>query len=373
MNPVAGPSDRVGRVLQLTTGWLGDSRGILRNMLMVILGAGASYDALPTHPPPTGYSQRMPLADELFDNRETFAQRMRFFPRCLDVVPRLHRPLAPITVESALELLRDEAATDPLRNCQLAAVRFYLQSVIMDTEDRWLGLANGMTNHRTLIDQILHCGKPNDVTCFVTFNYDRILESALSRFGFKFDSLPDYVGPRQFRVVKLHGSVDWLREIESIESIPKFIQLDSMAQANAMIEHVNELKITNHYRMLNEPVPQFRNVATFPAIAIPVQNKDEFECPSDHVDMLRQFIRDHLTKILIIGWRGGEIPFRKLLAEQLAERPVSIMVVDPDAIKICQSLKSAKFGGEGASFTSVNRGFSHFIKDPWIGNKFLTG
>lgn len=126
-------------------------------MLMMILGAGASYDAVPTHPPTQltrSMEERLPLADELFDNRGTFAHFMRVFDKCLDIVRRLHRLHPPQTVEGALELLQSEAAQDPERIRQLTAVRFYIQNVIWSTEDRWQGIAQGMTNHRTLIDQI---------------------------------------------------------------------------------------------------------------------------------------------------------------------------------------------------------------------------
>jgi hypothetical protein len=43
-------------------------------MLMIIFGAGASYDSAPYHPPLSGTitPNRPPLADELFSNREEF-------------------------------------------------------------------------------------------------------------------------------------------------------------------------------------------------------------------------------------------------------------------------------------------------------------
>jgi hypothetical protein len=58
------------------------SSDILRHMLLVIFGAGASYDSIPTYPPgthiPTGDTlnkfHRPPLANELFENRPVFAE-----------------------------------------------------------------------------------------------------------------------------------------------------------------------------------------------------------------------------------------------------------------------------------------------------------
>jgi hypothetical protein len=47
-------------------------------MLMVILGAGASYDSVPSRPlcEHIGSAERLPLANELFDDRELFVKAM---------------------------------------------------------------------------------------------------------------------------------------------------------------------------------------------------------------------------------------------------------------------------------------------------------
>jgi hypothetical protein len=61
-------------------------------MLMVIFGAGASYDSCPTYPPGTpvqfhsavGLNEydRPPLADHLFANRMAFAGLLLRYPEC---------------------------------------------------------------------------------------------------------------------------------------------------------------------------------------------------------------------------------------------------------------------------------------------------
>jgi len=69
-------------------------------MLIVIFGAGASFDSCPTYPP--GHHEavldghtlnkdfRPPLANELFENRPIFAEAiLRHFPQCQPIVPRL--------------------------------------------------------------------------------------------------------------------------------------------------------------------------------------------------------------------------------------------------------------------------------------------
>ena len=60
------------------------------------------------------------------------------------------------------------------------------------------------------------------------------------------------------------------------------------------------------------------DTTVFPAIAIPVENKREFECPVDHLKQLRMFL-PHVTKIIIVGWRATETHFLDLLKSDLTK------------------------------------------------------
>src|SRR5882672_2401897 len=124
--------------------------------LTVIFGAGASYDSVP-HLPPRASDDggvRLPLADSLFDQRPHFAKAMKMFPACLPIIPHLrHRPNG-VTVEQALERLQAEATAHPERHSQLAAVRFYLHYAIWDCQRHWSQRSEGVTNYKTLLDQI---------------------------------------------------------------------------------------------------------------------------------------------------------------------------------------------------------------------------
>jgi hypothetical protein len=72
-------------------------------MLMVIFGAGASYDSCPTYPPGSvafdevGLGKldaygRPPLACELFANRPLFIKALGQFPQCKTIVNRFRHP-----------------------------------------------------------------------------------------------------------------------------------------------------------------------------------------------------------------------------------------------------------------------------------------
>src|SRR5262249_8443470 len=123
-------------------------------MLMVIFGAGASYDSVPAYPPQQPHEDRPPLANSLFDNRREFAILVEQFDRMTPIVPRL-RDLTPgKTLEREMEVLQLEGEEFVERRHQLAAVRFYLHMMLGGCETRWNRVAMGVTNYKSLLDKI---------------------------------------------------------------------------------------------------------------------------------------------------------------------------------------------------------------------------
>lgn len=62
-------------------------------MILVIFGAGASYDSVPSKPPAkvprAQHPSRLPLASELFLDTGVFADSLTRFPQCHPIVPYL--------------------------------------------------------------------------------------------------------------------------------------------------------------------------------------------------------------------------------------------------------------------------------------------
>jgi len=77
-------------------------------MLMVVFGAGASYDSVEATRPGAG-TNRPPLADELFDDRPLFTHFMTMYRDCVQLIPRLRRRDAGVSVEEMLGKLYEEA------------------------------------------------------------------------------------------------------------------------------------------------------------------------------------------------------------------------------------------------------------------------
>src|SRR5229473_1748723 len=222
-------------------------------MLMVIFGAGASFDSCPTYPP--GYQGavydgdasnkdfRPPLANELFENRPMFADAIQHFPKCQPIVPRL-RSLRGETLEAVLEDLQAKSDSYPRGKQQLAAVRYYLQFVIRECERRWRGVQKGVTNYKSLLDEIERT-YPKEPVCLVTFNYDTLLEDALSQFGLPIEAMDDYTEKHPFyKLFKLHGSVNWAREVAPTTKVQ--VPANVWSVVNDLIEHVEELPITQN-------------------------------------------------------------------------------------------------------------------------------
>lgn len=143
-------------------------------MLMVIFGAGASYDSAPSLP--LYDIRRPPLADELFSDRPYFRLASQQFQECQNILPFLETRTGTESVEDVLARLQDEPTPRRLRH--ILAVKHYIRQVIYDCEHRWLDAAYGVTTHRALFDRIeTHRNRYKGVS-FVTFNYDTFIERA---------------------------------------------------------------------------------------------------------------------------------------------------------------------------------------------------
>jgi hypothetical protein len=339
---------------------------------MVIFGAGASYDSCPTYPPdfkgeviggdPLNKHYRPPLANELFENRPIFAEAIfNYFPQCQPIVPRL-RSLRGETLEAVLEDLQAKSDSYPRGKQQLASVRYYLQFVIHECQTRWRGVQKGLTNYKSLLDEIERT-YPKEPVCLVTFNYDTLLEDALLHFGLPITTMDDYTKKHSFyKLFKLHGSVNWARAVDSPTKAQNPDQGFSVAKD--FIERAAEIPVTQKYLLTSEHPPgSVRGIPVFPAIAIPVEKKSTFECPQSMLEELVTLLRE-VSKILVIGWRATEAHFLAQLANRLTglRRGAQLHIVaGPDAeeikVRICREL----LNNPPQSPTVDEGGFTDFI------------
>ena len=337
-------------------------------MLMVIFGAGASYDSAQAFPvtnsPPSvgnGGPWRPPLANDLFrDPHESFGEIIRKYNKLTRILPYLREPTSHGSVEQTLESLQVQSRDYPERQRELAAVKFYLSDLLMEVTNKWDARTNGVTNYAPLVDEILRLDKSGKEVCLVTFNYDLLLERALVSFrDFNMRGPEDFLSSHpRLKIFKLHGSVNWSRTVgtagalyspnQIIEQADSLQPLDRFVPANAAREYGGERRYG--------PI--------FPALAIPVQTKteDHFECPITHRECLANMLPS-VTKILIIGWQAKEAHFLKMLRENLP-RLTDLMVVGKD---YDDSNTILRYFLDQVGKTSIPRtfygmgGFTHFV------------
>jgi hypothetical protein len=341
-------------------------------MLMVIFGAGASYDSSPTYTigmVPPGYEHdqanefhRPPLAKDLFANRPLFIEALERFPQCKTIVPKLRSRAVlsgQISIETVLSEIQEQATTYPRAMRELAAVRCYLCDAISQCEGNWKKITKGITNYLSLLRELERFHTSENPVCLVTFNYDTLLEHALERLGYAINSMEDYVdrvGP--FKVFKLHGSLNWGQTVEV--PIPKNVQGDWSALISHMIENAPRLQFKDRF-VLGNSLLGSETELVFPAIAIPVQTKREFQCPARVIEVLHSML-PRVTKILVVGWRATEGHLLKLLQRNI-KRPVEIGIVAGGAeyAKEVQAQLHRALVGCFLQCTPHDGGFTDFI------------
>jgi len=328
---------------------------------MVVFGAGASYDSAPHRR--GNYEFRLPLANQLFADRLRFSLWIQRFPRCNAVIPYL-RQTSGSSVESELERLRFEAQTNPSRIKQLAAVQFYLQSMLWECETLWeREEARGVTNYKTLLDQIESWRREvKEEICPVTFNYDTMLEDALPVVDITIHDLPDYVSSDYYKVAKLHGSTNWAHRVNA--EVKDIRNRNAIDVANELIERRADLNVLQDFLIIQSPLgdpnrPLPSEVPWFPALAIPVENKQDYECPEAHREELRNCIPD-VTGILLIGWRATEKTFLQLLKDNLRGR-VQMMAVNGSEASSKETMGRLVQEGIRGILHTTKSGLSDFV------------
>jgi hypothetical protein len=346
-------------------------------MLLVIFGAGASYDSvlhLPPPSPPTGgqsnfglsipparpshEDSRPPLANQLFDDRGLFVQVMNEYVACKPLVNMLR---GNVHVERQLAKFEQEAKTFPTRLSQLAAIRYYLHHMLWNCQQNWGNVHKGITNHITFLDAIYRwCHEHSEQVCYVTFNYDTLIERSMEElWGCTFDNFDAYTSNSRFKLIKLHGSMDWGQQLKRFPARPAPTPAEIIGDAA-----VRGIDVSQEYRKVTRPPMVFDDgTIGFPALAIPVEKKSEFLCPPEHLRMLSDVL-PKVTKIITIGWRATEQHFLKMLKGPLTglQGNVALMVVSGGVQDVKET--TANLGLMNVSsgqYASVSSGFSGLI------------
>lgn len=344
--------------------------------LLVVFGAGASFDSISTREPGLAnqlrgalsadpaiprmtdeeHQARPPLADQLFDPRPQFMQLLKRFPMLDEIAPHLQLRPTGRSVEALLEELAGQTEIYPRRLQQLTALRFYIESIIETCEARWIGQSNVQLNVSALLDTIEYIRASRRQSVFVTFNYDRLLEYALERrFERKLRYTTDYVKSDALPLIKLHGSLGWRRLLPG--SPADFAFTSDLDRPRRIAEEIGQLGEPGQILTRRELSEVQLRSPQIPALAVPLLHKRDFECPDSHVNRLREEL-PRVRSILTIGWRAGEAAFLELL--KLCRPGVSIAAVcgsvadANDTVRALQRvLPHARYDAIGSGFTGA--------------------
>ena len=323
-------------------------------MLMVVFGAGASYDSLPGRAGGGAYCP--PLAADLFKSEPFYLDALNRYEQATSAADRVLGGMKRGgTLETELERFVGDAAEWPAIHMSLMALRFYLRSVLWQCSDQWGAMDGGKLNYVRLVRELEQWRHKRDTRiAYVTFNYDTLLEQALRRVvNLSFITIDRYVSEER-GVFKVHGSVDWGQAVVS----ERFANYAGPAE---LIELAPYLKFEDRFEKVNSVdstggPPQF----LAPAIAMPVVEKTQFALPTEHLDLLRTWLPD-VRRLLVVGWRGNEQLFLRFLRESELGKDTPVEIVtssDVGAKETEGHLQSA--GIQGPVYHHLD-GFSAFM------------
>jgi hypothetical protein len=276
--------------------------------LIVILGAGASYDCVsdpgnPRH----NHLLRPPLVRDLFG--ENYRAILDKYPLAQAAAAGLWPHIAAgdqaeVSLEDYLrkELLESEA---PHLRAQYWAVPLYLQDLL-----HACGLE--YTKHPDAFDRLVTSLLHLDRVVFVTLNYDTIFDRVLQKYQ-SLDSLDSYTSDRRVALIKLHGSVNWGRRVDTTAingpTVDGYLQTCHALAANP--DRLSEEVILLAKAPGPSGITELRFAPPsgdvyYPALAAPLGPNDEPVCPPNHVEALRQSLDQQSygydLHVLIIGY-----------------------------------------------------------------------
>jgi len=322
--------------------------------ILIICGAGASFDY-------SNYAHPSILTNDLvntnFINKPEISSIISKYPDMAGIFSEISTPVIENkqTFESSLQKIMDGVGDKKHRKEQFISLEFFLK----DTFEWVSKQSNPINNYQALITKIKDYNEGK--ASVITFNYDSLLEQSIT--DEKYVDINHYLS-NNIQIIKPHGSHDWaymsdknnldyqwegcITDCDYYKKHPEY--LSQLRQIGAHPYHTNQLK--NH-----------SNLAIFPAIAVPLSNKDTFVCPERHTLQIKTVLKN-ADKILIIGWKAGDKILVDLIEKNINKQvPVTIVTEKKESSEeVASNLRHIK----NLNFRLVNSGFSGFISSDEI-------
>jgi len=267
--------------------------------LVILLGAGSSYDCVDTERNPVDAGWRPPLVNQLFDARATFDEILNRYPGARARADQIRTAVQ--KQKPFEELLRDMVAGPTLALRRgMWEVPLYLQELMGEVSTRYV-LA-GSTKFETMLTMVMASSFRQIL--ILTVNYDLFVErAAIALMRHAFDSVDKYIwtcDEQRWALIKLHGSVNWGRRFKPSRSENYWGSIFATLTELVLEDEVKVLAGHNSDHRFIQPVHYY------PALALPVAGKTDFVCPPSHVDYARGFLAElgGPDRLVIIGFSG---------------------------------------------------------------------
>jgi len=330
---------------------------------IIILGAGASFDYIPSIHCTKSENWRPPLTSGLF-NEKRFETISDQFPEIAGVVTDSSITVNKENIEEFLTQVREKALNgNRERSKQLVSLYFYLQKLFLEITNNFGGQRTN--NYKKLVNQIIDNNSIHPKACIINFNYDCLLEENIP--GLNRKEIDSYIN-NSIQVIKVHGSCDWVNEIrdglfpEDMEEYDYNIYKYSLDYPGIIFKEFSDKDIfsSTEYRKNFWWEPGKKNVYKYgvPAIAIPISQKDKFVCPFTHIQTMEKSLQQ-ANKILIIGWRGGDNNLIEIM-KKYSDTPKEVVLVLGD-LKSAEEAKENLKNIDNLNFRMVDTTFTDFF------------
>lgn len=301
------------------------------------------------------------------------------YPACRPLLGELRRRLGStgdtppaITLEEALAEYAAGQEVDPLVGHHVAAIRFYLRDLLWESSEAMLAaeLTGGVTNYTELVSRCYRWARVTEGhVCFVSFNYDFLLEQACANHGWLvIDDLGSYVAHHHASLLKPHGSVRWQwtggKVLYGTPDQVDQLSIEEGEPTNPQVLSLEPVAIPTHRR----PADGLKDVQRWPALALPMRDKSDFVWPPEQRARLVSF-QGRVRRLLTIGWRALEPHFTPLLQPLVMTRSRAITVMggptgDDDAMATRDSLHLGDpQHRRRIEYQLIGTGFSRFLED----------
>lgn len=343
-------------------------------MLIVILGAGASFDCT-SKSLVSDINFEPPQMKDLFSDRRSFVKLQVKYPR-LNAASTEIRARTSADSVSIENFIRDTYLDTEVLEDKRAyyEIPLYLQELLYEVSKNYTRTPE---HYQLLVSVINRSGIAK--VAYVTLNYDLLLDQVLEEtLGFAVNSIDSYISDnKKWCLYKLHGSVNWgykispspqdANEKDGFIGALRNIDVSKVDRSTTHLRHGD----LNSYRFASSPSCLF-----YPALSVPVGSQDELTCPKEHTENLSAQIKsEDRIDLLVIGYSGNDKEVINTLSSIDRAKVKSVKVVNRNikhartvASKICQPLSMTQLSG----MTTASE-FGNFVRDDTGLRSYLRG